>query len=88
MANSLQKVRIVFRNIKDKYGFTVLHHAVYRENLRLVNKLLKERGVRAEEKDEQGNTPLHLAALRKKWSYSTWRRSTIEGSMAAELASL
>ena len=65
MANSPQKVRIVFRNIKDKYGFTVLHHAVYRENLRLVNKLLKEKGVRAEEKDEQGNTALHLAALRK-----------------------
>ena len=34
-----------------------------RENLRLVNKLLKVRGVKYEEQDEQGNTALHLAAL-------------------------
>ena len=43
----------------------MLHHAAYRENLRLVNKLLRERGVKYEEKDEQGNTALHLAALGK-----------------------
>ena len=60
-----ERKEIVFRNIKDKYGFTVLHHAVYRENLRLVNKLLKEKGLKHEEKDEQGNTALHLAALSK-----------------------
>ena len=58
-------MRDICRNIRDKYGFTVLHHAAYRENLRLVNKLLKERGVKYEEKDEQGNTALHLAALGK-----------------------
>ena len=29
-------------NIKDKYGFTVLHHAVYRDNTLVVTTLLKE----------------------------------------------
>ena len=57
------ELKYSYRNIKDKYGFTVLHHAVYRENLRLVNKVLKVRGVKYEEQDEQGNTALHLAAL-------------------------
>ena len=53
------------RNVKDKYGFTVLHHAVYRENIPLVNKLLELKGLRPEERDEQGNNALHLAAQGK-----------------------
>ena len=60
-----------------RYGLTVLHHAVYRDNVALVGRLLGERGVRPGERDVQvgavvrssifpavqGNTALHLAAL-------------------------
>ena len=67
--------------MKDKYGFTVLHHAVYRDNTKVVTTLLKEAHIKHEvcliktksnynvpdikEPDEQGNTALHLAALGK-----------------------
>ena len=47
---------------KDKYGYSVLHHAVYRNNLNLVTNLLEEKGLEHEATDEQGNTALHLAA--------------------------
>ena len=47
---------------QDKYGFTVLHHAVYRGNLLAVQHLLAMKEAKADEADEQGNTALHLAA--------------------------
>ena len=48
--------------MKDKYGYTVLHHAVYRNNYGLVEKLLEERNLDFYATDEQGNNALHLAA--------------------------
>ena len=48
--------------MKDKYGYTVLHHAVYRNNYGLVEKLLEEKNIDFYATDEQGNTALHLAA--------------------------
>ena len=35
-------------NAKDKYGFTVLHHAVYRDNTLVVKTLLKEKHLKLE----------------------------------------
>ena len=35
-------------NAKDKYGFTVLHHAVYRDNTVVVTTLLKEKHLKLE----------------------------------------
>ena len=48
--------------MKDKYGYTVLHHAVYRNNYGLVEKLLQEKDLDFHATDEQGNNALHLAA--------------------------
>ena len=48
--------------LKDKYGYTVLHHAVYRNNYGLVEKLLEEKNLDFYETDAQGNNALHLAA--------------------------
>ena len=48
--------------LKDKYGYTVLHHAVYRNNFDLVEKLLEEKNLEFYETDAQGNNALHLAA--------------------------
>ena len=50
------------KNAKDKYGFTVLHHAVYRGNVLAVQRLIEGQEVKSDEVDEQGNTALHLAA--------------------------
>ena len=36
-----------------RYGLTVLHHAVYRDNVALVGRLLGGRGVRPGEQDVQ-----------------------------------
>ncbi|XP_023331663.1 transient receptor potential cation channel subfamily A member 1 homolog isoform X2 [Eurytemora carolleeae] len=57
-----------YRDVKDKYGFTILHHAVYRGNLHLVKKLktlddLKVGNIKIDSKDEQKNTCLHLSAV-------------------------
>ena len=35
-------------NAKDKYGFNVVHHAVYRGNTLLVKSLLDEKGLKLE----------------------------------------
>ena len=35
-------------NAKDKYGFTVLHHAVYRDNTQVVKTLLMEKHLKLE----------------------------------------
>ena len=35
-------------NAKDKYGFNVVHHAVYRGNTSLVKSLLDEKGLKLE----------------------------------------
>ena len=51
---------------KDKYDFTILHHAIqntnWEENPIVVEKLLESREFKITEADKQGNTSLHLAA--------------------------
>ena len=40
------------KNGKDKYGFTVLHHAVYRGNVLAVQRLIEGKEVKVEMVDE------------------------------------
>ena len=51
---------------KDKYDFTILHHAIQNTNWEecpvVVKNLIKSKRFRITEKDKQGNTSLHLAA--------------------------
>ena len=51
---------------KDKYDFTILHHAIqntnWEENPFVVEKLLESKEFKITEADKQGNTSLHLAA--------------------------
>ena len=51
---------------KDKYDFTILHHAIQNTNWEecpvVVKNLIKTKRFRITEKDKQGNTSLHLAA--------------------------
>ena len=49
-------------NARDKYGYNVLHHAVYSNNTTVVTNLLKLKDLEFENRDAQGNTALHLAA--------------------------
>ena len=49
-------------NARDKYGYNVLHHAVYSNNGTVVSKLLQLKDLECQNKDAQGNTALHLAA--------------------------
>jgi len=50
--------------LKDKYGYTVLHHAVLRKKVSLVEYLLKRPELHYVV-DRQGNTAFHLACLSK-----------------------
>ena len=51
---------------KDKYGFTILHHAIqntnWAENTLVVNNLLNSGAFKITDTDKQGNTSLHMAA--------------------------
>ena len=51
---------------KDKYGFTILHHAIqntnWAENTYVVKKLFQLDDFKITETDKQGNTSLHMAA--------------------------
>ena len=51
---------------KDKYDFTILHHAIQNTNWEecpvVVKNLIKSKRFKITEKDKQGNTSLHLAA--------------------------
>ena len=51
---------------KDKYDFTILHHAIQNTNWEecpvVVKNLIKSKRFNITEKDKQGNTSLHLAA--------------------------
>ena len=51
---------------KDKYDFTILHHAIQNTNWEecpvVVKNLIKSNRFKITEKDKQGNTSLHLAA--------------------------
>ena len=60
IANSILRRKDV--NDMDEYGNTLLHFAVYKNNEKLVRRLIKM-GARIDIKNKNGNTPLHLACL-------------------------
>ena len=49
-------------NEKDIFGNTLLHFAVYKDNIKLARKLIV-RGAKTGVKNRNGNTPLHLACI-------------------------
>ena len=50
-------------NAKNEIGYTMLHMAVLRNNLKVLTRLLAEKGLRVNEPDANGFTALHHAAL-------------------------
>lgn len=50
----------------DKYGDSLLHHAVRAKNLDVIKFLVKEKGINVNVKSKLGDTPLHLAVLKGK----------------------
>lgn len=51
-------------NAQDKYGFTALHNAMPEEEFEIIEYLI-EKGADVEIQNEDGVTPLHLAAFTK-----------------------
>lgn len=60
IVNSILKRKDV--NARDGYGNTLLHFAVYKNNAKLVRKLIMF-GAKVYIRNRDGNTPLHLACL-------------------------
>ena len=62
----MTKNNIVDITENDKYGFTILHHAIQNNNWKrnpfVVSKLIEEKWFKITETDRQGNTSMHLAA--------------------------
>ena len=53
--------------MKDLYGDFVVHQAVIEGNLKLI-KYLHEQGIKLNLKDNRGQTPMLLAALKEHWN--------------------
>ena len=62
--NSEEKNELKF-NIIDKEGSTVVHFAIWHENISLIN-FLQSQKVDFEKKNKEGVTPLMIAALKSK----------------------
>ena len=50
---------------RDDYNLTPLHHAAMRGNIKIVEHLVTEPGVKIAATDTMGSTPLHIAATYK-----------------------
>jgi hypothetical protein len=53
-------------NAQDKYGFTVLHSAVWNDNQESTIRLLLKAGANVRTLDQNGASPLHLASSRNR----------------------
>lgn len=51
-------------NVKDRQGYTLLHRAVLKGHLHLIEELGQHSGLKPNTRNRQGYAPLHLACLR------------------------